>query len=77
MLICTDKETNKKINLYRLDDANPKTSKALDKAEEEAIPDSPYEGFLKEIGTRADKHLHLQDWYYSFDPYKATDNEIE
>ena len=67
----------KLVNLYRLDDANPKTSKALDKAEEEAIPDSPYERFLKEIGTRADKHLHLQDWYYSFDPYKATDNEIE
>ena len=67
----------KLVNLYRLDDANPKTSKALDRAEEEAIPDSPYERFLKESGTRADKHQHLQDWYYSFDPYKATDKEIE
>ena len=67
----------KLVNLYRLDDANPKTSKALDRAEEEAIPDSPYELFLKESGTRADKHQHLQDWYYSFDPYKATDKEIE
>ena len=67
----------KLVNLYRLDDASPKTSKALDRAEEEAIPDSPYERFLKESGTRADKHQHLQDWYYSFDPYKATDEEIE
>jgi len=65
------------VTLYRLDDANPKTSKALDKAEEEAIPDSPYERFLQEVGTRADKHKHLQDWYYSFDPYEATDKEIE
>lgn len=65
------------VTLYRLDDANPKTSKALDKAEEEAIPDSPYERFLQEVGTRADRHKHLQDWYYSFDPYEATDKEIE
>ena len=65
------------VTLYRLDDANPKTSKALDKAEEEAIPDSPYERFLQEVGTRADKHEHLQDWYYSFDEYEATDKEIE
>lgn len=65
------------VTLYRLDDANPKTSKALDKAEEAAIPDSPYERFLQEVGTRADRHKHLQDWYYSFDPYEATDKEIE
>jgi hypothetical protein len=65
------------VSLYRLDDGDPKTSKALDKAEEEAIPDTPYERFLEEVGTRADKHTHLQDWYHSYDQYEATDKEIE
>jgi len=65
------------VNLYRLDPGDPKTTKALEKEEEEAIPDTPYERFLQEVGTRADKHRHLQDWYYSYDKYEATDKEIE
>jgi hypothetical protein len=65
------------VSLYRLDDGEPKASKALDKAEEESIPDSPYEQFLAEVGTRADKQTHLQDWYYSYDKYKPTEKELK
>ena len=64
------------VNMYRLDDGQPKTSKALAQAEEEAISDSPYELFLKEVGTLADKNTHLQDWYYSYDKYEPTKDEI-
>ncbi|MDA0346582.1 MAG: M1 family metallopeptidase [Verrucomicrobia bacterium] len=64
------------VNLYRLDDGEPRSSKALDEAEEEAIPDTPYELFLKDVGTLADKQTHLQDWYYSYDPYEPTEQEL-
>lgn len=65
------------VNLYRLDDGNPETSKELDRKEEEAIPDTPYERFLSSIDTIADKHSHLQDWYYSYDKFAVTDAEVE
>ena len=65
------------VNVYRLDDGNPKTSKQLDKQDEELIPDTPYEQFLAEIETVADKHDHLQDWYYSYDKYEATEKEMQ
>ena len=64
------------VNLYRLDDGDPSSSKALDEAEEEAIPDTPYELFLKEVGTLADEQSHLQDWYFSYDPYEPTEKEL-
>ncbi len=64
------------VNVYRLDDGNPKTSKQLSKEEEETIPDTPYERFLAEIDTVADKHSHLQDWYSTYDKYEATGKEI-
>ena len=64
------------VNLYRLDDGEPSSSKALDEAEEEAIPDTPYELFLKEVGTLADEQSHLQDWYFSYDPYEPTEKEL-
>ncbi|MCZ6673573.1 MAG: M1 family metallopeptidase, partial [Verrucomicrobia bacterium] len=54
------------VTVYRLDDGIPKTSKALEKEEDEAIPDSPYEIFLNEVGTVADRSTHIQDWYYSY-----------
>ena len=65
------------VNLYRLDDGNPKTSKQLSRKEEEAIPDTPYERFLAEIDTVADKHSHLQDWYSTYDKFEATEKEID
>ena len=65
------------VNFYRLDDGDPKSSKAMEKMEEEAIADSPYELFLEDVGTRADDQKHLQDWYYSYDKYEATEKEIE
>jgi hypothetical protein len=70
-----DMEINE-VALYRLDDGEPRSSKALNEAEEEAIPDTPYELFLKEVGTLADKHSHLQDWYYGYDPYEPTEKEL-
>lgn len=64
------------VNLYRLDDGNPKTSKKLDQEAEEAIPDSPYEKFLVEVGTVADRRDHLQDWYFNYNKYEATEKEL-
>ena len=32
---------------------------------------------MGEVGTLADKHSHLRDWYYSYDKYEATDKEME
>ena len=63
------------VNFYKLDDGDPETSKLLDKKAEESIPNSPYEDFLEDIKTVADKQAHLQDWYYSYDKYEATDKE--
>ncbi len=65
------------VSFYRLDDGNPKTSNVLDKAEEEKRPPTPHQAFLEEVGTLADNHSHLQDWYYAFDPHKPTDKETK
>lgn len=65
------------VSVYRLDDGNPETSKALDKAEEDTLPPTPHQTFLEEAGTLADRNSHLQDWYYAFDPHKPTEKETQ
>ncbi len=65
------------VNSYRLDDGEPSKSLALNKKEEEAIPQTPYEEFLEEVGTVADRNKHLQDWYYAFDPYLTSERDLQ
>ncbi len=65
------------VKIYQLDDGHPEKSKALDREEDNEIPDTPYEAFLKEIETTASQHEHLQDWYYSYDKYEATEKDVE
>lgn len=65
------------VNSYRLDDGEPDRSLAMAKKEEDAIPPTPYQEFLEEVGTVAERNKRLQDWYYSFDPYEPSEKDIQ
>lgn len=62
---------------FNLDDGHPEGSKSLGKAEREEITDTPLIALLNEGSLASDKAEHLQDWYYGYDKYAATEKEIE
>ena len=64
------------VKSFRLDDGEPSKSLTMAKREEEAIPPTPYEEFLEEVGTVAERNKRLQDWYFALDPYQPSEKEL-
>ena len=64
------------VKSFRLDDGEPRKSLSLAKKEKEAIPPTPYEVFLEEAGTVAERNERLQDWYFALDPYAPSQKEV-
>lgn len=65
------------VTSYRQDPSDLATRRALDRADEAAKHDKPFDRKLFHRPTLTEKNPRLQDFYYEFDPYAPTAQERE
>jgi hypothetical protein len=67
----------REVTTYRMDPSDLAARRRLDRADDDARHQAPYDRELANRQTRADLRPELQDFYYNFDPYTPTEKERE
>ncbi len=65
------------VEVFELDDGHPERSKQKERGREAARPSMPEIEQQRRDGFVADSDAFLQDWYFGYDKYTATEKEVE